>query len=167
MQHAPSNLIANRLIIVPGVFQHLDVPRSTPWGPPQECDRIMWGAADDGSRVPILWQVHTSGHGGTRVHKDLAARFLNGLPKECHAFGGSRLWFEEDAESTVPLFIFYNGLAPDCWLVRADKPFPREQLMDSIRRWMPEAAYAVRRLAAAFDKALGNAGIALRTQLAD
>lgn len=167
MQHHQSKLIALPLIIVPGAFQNLDVPRSTPWGPLQQSDRIMWGAAENGTRVPILWQVHTAGHGGTRVHKDLAARFLNGLPKECHAFGGSRLWFEEDCESSVPLFIFYNGLSPDCWLVRADRPYPREQLMDSIRRWMPEAAYAVRRLAAAFDKALSNAGIPLRSPLTE
>lgn len=152
-------------IFIPGDFTNLDVPRSTPWGPLQESESIMWGGPDYASRVPLLWQLHTAGHGGTHVHPQLARRFLNGIPAQCHAFGGSRLFYEEDCESSVPLFIFYNGLAADCWLVRSEKPFPREQLMESIRRWMPDTCYAVRRLAAAFDKALIDARIPLRSPL--
>jgi hypothetical protein len=154
-------------IVLPGEFDNVDVPRHTPWGALQESERIMWGGPDHASRVPLLWQIHTAGHGGTRVHPQLAKRFLGGIPQQCHAFGGSRLWYEEDAESSVPLFIFYNGLSTDCWLVTGEKPYPRQHLMDSIRRWMPEASYAVRRLAANFDAALANAGIPLRARLSD
>lgn len=152
--------------LVPGgPYQNLPFPLSTPWGRAQQCPIIMWGPAADGQPVPLLWQVHTAGHGGTRVHRELAARFLHGIPKACHSYGGSRLWYEEDCESSVPLYIFYNGLSSDCWLVRDEEPFPREHLLDSVRRWLPETVWPVRQLAQRFDGALLAAGIALRRPL--
>lgn len=153
-------------IIAPnGPFAHSECPTSTPWGRAQDTSVLMWGVSEDGTRIPVLWQVYTAGHGGTRVHRELAARFLNGIPKACHAFGGSRLWYEEDCESTVPLFIFYNGLAPSCWLVAEGKQYPREKLLESVQRWMPETVNAVRALAARFDDALVRQGSPLRTAL--
>lgn len=148
-----------------GPYQSLPLPLESPWGKSQHTDIIMWGTDADGKPVPVLWQLHTAGHGGTRVHRELAARFLAGIPKACHAYGGSRLWYEEDCESSVPLYIFYNGLSTDCWLVRGGKPFPREQLLDSIRRWLPETVWPVRQLAERFDAALVTAGITLRSPL--
>lgn len=153
-------------ILAPGdPYQHLPCPRQTPWGTAQETAILMWGRTADCTRVPILWQVHTAGHGGTRVHRELGARFLDGIPKHCHAFGGSRLWYEEDCESSVPLFIFYNGLDPSCWLVAEGKQYPREKLLESVQRWMPDTLAAVRKLAARFDAALLETGIPLRSPL--
>lgn len=160
------NLPLTPPILAPnGPFAHLECPTSTPWGRAQNTSILMWGLSDDGTRVPVLWQVYTAGHGGTRVHRDLVARFLKGIPKSCHAFGGSRLWYEEDCESTVPLFIFYNGLDPSCWLVAESKQYPREKLLESIQRWMPDAVDGVRALAVGFDAALVAAGVPLRTAL--
>lgn len=161
-----SETTAPAILAPKGPYGPLDCPTRTPWGEAQDIDILMYGADAAGFRVPVLWQVHTAGHGGTRVHRELAARFLNGIPKACHAYGGSRLWYEEDCESSVPLFIFYNGLSADCWLVTGDKPFPREQLLESIRRWLPETVWVVRMLAARFDDALAEAGVALRSPLA-
>lgn len=153
-------------IIAPkGPYQYLPFPDTTPWGKPQSTDILMWGADNSGTRLPLLWQTNCAGHGGTRVHRELAARFLQGMPKECHAYGGSRLWYEEDAESCVPLFIFYNGLNHTCWLVSGEKPYPREKLFESIQRWMPDSAPIVRALAAAFDTALAKSGAQLRSPL--
>lgn len=146
-------------------YELLACPTSTPWGHAQETSVLMWGTAADGTRVPVLWQVHTAGHGGTRVHRELAARFLNGIPKSCHAYGGSRLWYEEDCESSAPLFIFYNGLDPSCWLVADGKQFPRHRLLESIRRCMPETVNVVLALAARFDAALAANGTPLRSPL--
>lgn len=153
-------------IIAPrGPYALITCPASTPWGHAQETSVLMWGESTDGTRVPLLWQVSTAGHGGTRVHRELAARFLNKIPKDCHAHGGSRLWYEEDCESTVPLYIFYNGLDPSCWLVQDGKQFARERLMESIKRWMPTTIEAVRTLAERFDEALVAEGLALRSPL--
>lgn len=148
-----------------GPYICIACPTSTPWGQAQDTSALMWGFNSDGTRVPVLWQVHTAGHGGTRVHRELAARFLNGIPMTCHSFGGSRLWYEEDCESTVPLFIFYNGLDPSCWLVAEGKAYPRDKLLESIHRWMPDTADAVRELAKRFDAALLAEGRALRSPL--
>lgn len=148
-----------------GPYAFIACPTSTPWGGAQDATVLMWASDHDGLRVPVLWQVHTSGHGGTRVHRELAARFLNKIPKACHAFGGSRLWYEEDCESNVPLFIFYNGLDPSCWLVQDGKQFPREHLMDSIKRWMPETVHDVHALAKRFDEDLVAEGLSLRSPL--
>lgn len=151
---------------IPGTFDATALPSRSPWGAIQESSRLMWGADQSGSLVPLLWQVHAAGHGGTRIHPTLAKRFLNGIPPQCHANGGGRLWYEEDCESAVPLFIFYCGLsAADCWLLRPGNEYPREKLLESIRRWMPEAAFAVNRLAQAFDNHLANAGFPLRAPL--
>ncbi len=153
-------------LLVPGApFKNLPFPQCTPWGKAQHTDIIMWAVDDTGQPVPVLWQVHTAGHGGTRVHRDLAARFLNGLPKACHSYGGSRLWYEEDSESCVPLFIFYNGLSSDCWLVRGEARHLREKLLETVRRSLPETTWAVRILAERFDAALTTAGITLRSPL--
>lgn len=153
-------------IVAPnGPYQYLPFPNSTPWGKSQTTEILMWGADRAGSRLPLLWQTNCAGHGGTRVHRELAARFLQGLPKQCHAYGGSRLWYEEDIESCVPLFIFYNGLHHTCWLVSGEKPYPREQLFETIQRWMPDNAAVVRTLAGVFDKALAAQGTALREPL--
>ena len=160
-----SQHIAPAVLAPNGPFEYSQCPTSTPWGGAQHKEIIMWGASADAIRVPVLWQVHTAGHGGTRVHRQLAARYLNGIPKTCHAYGGSRLWYEEDCESAVPLFIFYNGLDPSCWLVADGKQYPREKLLESIRRWMPECVEPVRSLAAGFDAALIANGIPLRTAL--
>lgn len=43
--------------------------------------------------------------------------------------------------------------------------YPREKLLDSVRRWMPETVEAVRAVAARFDGALVASGQALRTPL--
>lgn len=148
-----------------GPYDYAQCPPSSPWGRVQETTILMWAYSPDGTRVPVLWQVHTAGHGGTRVHRQLAARFLNRLPKECHAYGGNRLWYEEDCESNVPLFIFYNGLDPSCWLVTEGQQFPRERLMESIRRWMPDTGDAVCAIAARFDAVLVKNGHTLRSPL--
>lgn len=148
-----------------GPYAFTTCPEHTPWGRAQETAVLMWGCCTDGTPVPVLWQVSTPGHGGTRVHRELAARFLNHMPKECHAYGGSRLWYEEDCESTVPLFIFYNGLDPSCWLVQDGKQFPRERLLESIKRWMPASVEAVRSIAERFDDALVAEGFPLRSPL--
>lgn len=153
-------------IVAPrGPYQYLPFPDTTPWGKPHSTDILMWGTDNKASRLPLLWQTNCAGHGGTRVHRELAARFLQGLPKQCHAYGGSRLWYEEDIESCVPLFIFYNGLHYTCWLVAGDKPFLRENLLKSIERWMPDSVAIVRTLAHAFDKALAADGVPLRSPL--
>lgn len=146
-------------------YEPLACPASTPWGRAQDISPLMWATDAGGTRVPVLWQVYTASHGGTRVHRELAARFLNGIPKSCHAYGGSRLWYEEDCESSVPLFIFYNGLDPSCWLVADGKQFPRHRLLESIRRWMPETVDAVLVLAGRFDAALAANGMPLRSPL--
>jgi hypothetical protein len=153
-------------INVPGTFRliTLDTSRS-PWGRIQESDILAWGSALDGSRVPLLWQVHTAGHGGTRVHPELAARYFRALPKDCHAYGGSRLWFEEDCESTVPLFVFYNALDPACWLVRGDTPFPRAKLLESMAFYLAHTVPAVTAIARTVDVDLARAGVALRSPL--
>lgn len=160
-----SETTAPAILAPKGPYGPLDCPTRTPWGEAQDIDILMYGADAAGFRVPVLWQVHTAGHGGTRVHRELAARFLNKLPKVCHAYGGSRLWYEEDGESAVPLFIFYNALAPTCWLIRGEAPFPREKLLDSFAYYHPEPVPAVRALAAAFDSALLAAGVSLRSPL--
>jgi len=152
-------------IIIPGTYDVTQPPRSTPWGGLQESETLMWGTAPCGTITPVLWQVHTAGHGGTRVHPHLAAACFKHLPPECHAHGGSRLWFEEDCESSVPLFIFYNGLSPDCWLVRTRNAYPREKLLESVVRWMPSTVEPVRAIANNFDATLARAGIPLRTPL--
>lgn len=149
----------------PGTFPHLALPSFTPWGGIQQSEVLMHGLSADGTLVPVLWQIHTAGHGGTHVHEVLAARFLNGLPDICHRYGGNRFWFEEDFESNVPLFIFYNGLDPACWLLREGRVYPREKMIDEIRQRMPQAAYAVRRLAATFDAALAATSAPLRSPL--
>jgi len=153
-------------INVPGIYKliTLDTSRS-PWGRIQGSDILAWGSAPDGSRVPLLWQVQTAGHGGTRVHPELAARYFRALPKDCHAYGGSRLWYEEDCESTVPLFIFYNALDPTCWLVRWDKPFPRAKLLESMAHYLAHTVPAVTAIARAVDGDLARGGIALRAPL--
>lgn len=161
----PSPVTDQPILAPSGIYENLPIPPATPWGKVQQTTVLMWGRSAIGTRVPVLWQVHTAGHGGTRVHRQLASRFLNGIPKQCHAYGGTRLWFEEDCESSVPLFIFYNGLDPACWLVQPGKEFPREKLLESIQRWMPETVDAVRKLAAAFDAALCAEGISLRSPL--
>jgi len=146
-------------------FSSIPLPGKTPWGPIQQDDILMWGQGADHARVPILWQVHTAGHGGTRVHPELAALYFKRLPNECHAYGGSRLWFEEDCESTVPLYIFYNGLQPDCWLVKPPNPFPREKLLESLAYYLADTIGPVRAIAAAFDAHLLAQGIALRAPI--
>jgi hypothetical protein len=153
-------------IIVPGTYKPvtLDTSRS-PWGRIQESDILMWGCAADRSHVPLLWQVHTAGHGGTRVHPEVAARYFRRLPKDCHAYGGSRLWFEEDCESTVPLFIFYNALAPSCWLVRGENPFPRHKLLESMAHYHAHTVPAVSAIARTVDDDLARAGVALRSAM--
>lgn len=158
-------MITPSILSPKGTYDRHTCPTSTPWGQAQQQVVLMWGRNNDCIYVPLLWQVHTAGHGGTFVHPTLAARFFNKLPKECHAYGGSRLWFEEDCESNVPFFIFYNGLDPSCWLVAKGKQFPRERLLESIQRWMPNSIAAVRDLAARFDAALTDEGIPLRAPL--
>lgn len=144
-------------------FDYHPTPRYSPWDSVQETDILMWGKTADGTAIPILWQVHTAGHGGTHVHPQLAAKYFQRLPAECHAYGGSNVWFEEDCESSVPLFIFYNGLTADSWLIRS--AFPREKLLESIVRWLPDTATAVKAIAQCFDDALMNAGGSLRAPL--
>lgn len=155
--------VTTNIIAPKGPYQHLPFPDTTPWGKPQQTDVLMYGESSDGTRVPVLWQTHTAGHGGTRVHRELAARFLNGIPKDCYKFGGSRLWYEEDGESPVALYIFYNGLKPDHYLVDPTKPYPRHKLLESALHWMPHVAEKVRGLAKAFDAALIAQGTPLRT----
>ena len=116
--------------LVPGgPYLSLPLPITSPWGKSQQTDILMWGVAADQRPVPVLWKVHTAGHGGIRVHRELGALFLNGVPKACHSYGGSRLWYEEDSESAVPLFIFFNGLSNECWLINRPVRYPREALL--------------------------------------
>lgn len=153
-------------IVIPGTFQTIALTAASPWGHIQNSEILMSGLnAQDRSVIPLLWQVSTASHGGTRVHDQLAAQYFTELPATCHAYGGSRLWFEEDGESTVPFYIFYNGLTPDCWLIKS-RPYPRHRLLqDSLQRYYPETIPAVQRIAQRFDQALIDAGIALRTPL--
>lgn len=143
-------------IVIPGTFQTIALTAASPWGRIQNSEILMWGrTAQDRSVIPLLWQVSTASHGGTRIHDQLAAQYFTALPATCHAYGGSRLWFEEDCESTVPFYIFYNGLTPDCCLLQV-----------SLHRYHPETIPAVQRIAQRFDQALIDAGIALRSPLA-
>ena len=157
--------VTTNIIAPKGPYQHLPFPDTTPWGKPQQTDVLMYGESSDGTRVPVLWQTHTAGHGGTRVHRELAARFLNGIPPECHSYGGSRLWYEEDAESCIPLYIYFNGIVPTHHLFNLERPYPRQKLLESVQRWMPNAVDKVRELAAAFDAALVAEGKPLRSPL--
>lgn len=159
----PTSAIRTNILTPAGPYVYRPCPTATPWGRCQETDILMWGLEADGTRVPVLWQVHTAGHGGTRLHAHLASHFLQGIPEQCYAFGGSRLWYEEDCESAVPLFIFYNGLTPSCWLLSGDKSYPRSKLFESIQRWMPDACEAVLHLAEKFDDALLRQGTPLRS----
>lgn len=165
MNLQPATAPTDTRIVIPGTYDITQPPRSTPWGGLQESETLMWGTAPCGNITPVLWQVHTAGHGGTRVHPQLAAAYFKRLPRDCQSCGGSRLWFEEDCESSVPLFIFYNGLSPDCWLVRPDIAFPRDKLLESVVRWMPSTVDPVRAIAAKFDSALTRQSIALRAPL--
>jgi len=151
-------------IIIPGQYapKPLDTSRS-PWGRIQQHTILAWGRAADQSKVPLLWQVHTAGHGGTRVHPELAARYFRKLPKDCYAYGGSRLWFEEDCESTVPLFIFYNALDAACWLLSGDAPFPRSKLLDSLHYDLAHTLPAVTAIANLVDGDLAHTGVVLRS----
>lgn len=146
--------------LIPGTFQFLALPASSPWGRVQENEILMWGASADGTAIPLLWQVHTAGHGGTRVHHQLAATYFAALPAEFYSYGGSPLWFEEDCESSVPLYIFYNGLYPDCWLIA--NAYPRADLLQSLHRYYPEHIAPLQQIARQFDEALAAAGITLR-----
>lgn len=149
-------------IIIPGTFQHIHLSASSPWGPIQNSEILLWATTQDGSAIPVLWQVHTAGHGGTRVHHQLAAAYFETLPADFYSYGGSPLWYEEDCESCVPLYIFYNGLTPDCWLIR-NGPYPRAELLQSLQRYLPDAIPALQDIAQRFDEALTAAGITLRT----
>lgn len=155
---------SHHLPVAPGNYEHTPLPRITPWGGHNGNTTLMWGRAADGSIVPVMWQVSCPSHGGTRVNADVARRWLKALPHECFKHGGNRCWYEEDCESAVPLFIFYNALDPRCWLITNDmgQSYPRHKLLESITRWMPDAAPTVILLARTFDAALTKAGQGLR-----
>lgn len=151
--------------VAPGYYLLAALPKSTPWGPHDSFDVLMWGKNQQGHLVPIMWQVYCPGHGGTRLSRDLAAKWLKRLPAECHKHGGSIMWYEEDCESAVPLFIFYNALDPRCWLVAQGQAYPRHKLLDSIKRWMPRAVPAVLAIAREFDNAFTGLGGVVREEL--
>lgn len=158
-------MISSSPIVIPGLYQPIALTAASPWGRIQNSDILMWGKdAENAALLPLLWQVSTASHGGTRVHDQLAAAHFAKLPAACHAYGGSPLWYEEDCESSVPLYIFYNGLTPHCWLIK-DNPFPRAELLSSLRRYHPETIAPVQQIARRFDSVLSTAGIALRTPI--
>jgi len=150
-------------LVAPGAYQQHLLPRITPWGGHDGNETtLMWGRDSEGTLIPIMWQVYCPGHGGTRVNPDVARTWLKALPSECFKHGGNRCWYEEDCESAVPLFIFYNALDPRCWLVAERKAYPRHKLLETITRWMPAAVPTVALLARTFDAALVKAGQGLR-----
>jgi hypothetical protein len=149
-------------LVAPGPYQQHLLPRITPWGGHDDHTILMWGRDGEGTLIPIMWQVYCPGHGGTRINPDVSSTWLKGLPAECFKHGGNRCWYEEDCESTVPLFIFYNALDPRCWLVAEGKAYPRHKLLESVIRWMPNAVPTVLKLAQTFDTALTAASVDLR-----
>lgn len=149
-------------LIVPGAYHALTLSQYSPWGRIQHSEVLMWGKdRQTAAIIPLLWQVSTASHGGTRVHDQIAKAYFSKLPPDCHAYGGSHLWFEEDCESSVPFYVFYNGLSPQCWLMK-NKPFPRANLLNDFARHYPEATQGIQNIARRFDDDLAAAGIALR-----
>lgn len=120
-------------------------PKTSPWGQVQEQSILMWKQGP----APVMWMLHTAGHGGIKVHREIATKYLKELPKECFSFGGNKTLYEEDCEATVPLYIFFNKLDDACWFKKGG--FPREKLMESIERYYPTSVDKIKEIAARVD----------------
>lgn len=94
----------------------------TPWGSSQSVITI----------APGIVVVDTAGHGGVKLDRKRNAK----IPLGARTEGG---WYEEDCEALIPLVVFYDEM-------KGTMTAPRERLIESLGRWLPESLSALQRV---------------------
>lgn len=106
-----------------------DIPRSSPWGPVQNCKVLCPGA----------FQVDTASHGGVMIDCEIMDLALSKAAQKCGFHEGGYLCFEEDCAATVALRELMDKKLFAAPVNEHFKPGEYSEIIDrSIQRYYPE-----------------------------
>lgn len=113
-----------------------DAGPSTPWGKAQGGYHIWRGV--------ICY--YTAGHGGFRVSKRLAEKYMTPYSrKNCTRFDGRSYWFEEDCEINLPLYelsLNLQGFASKALEFSSSATI--EKLVERIKEWFKDYPFTAK-----------------------